>query len=705
MEMKTVGYQFSDVVVRTDQFEVLRSGQPIPLEPKSFKVLVYLIENRGRAVTKDELMAVVWAGTAVTDNALTRVIAQLRRELGDEARKPRYIETVPTVGYRFLAEVHDAGDLVRVAALPGEERPASSRNRVRWIWAFGVLQAVVIMTLTLAMPNDDDRPPRLQAIRQMTVSLGLDQHPAFSPDGSSIAFSSDRSGRFEIYVRPMTPGAREIQITSDGQQNLDPTWSPDGKFIAYRSEARNGIFVVPALGGVARRLTDFGSQPSWSPDGTRIAFSSTSAPSLVPIDLAPPNDSAIWIVPAAGGTPESLTKPHEPPSKHNFPSWSPDGKSVVFVSHLGGPSTIWSASVPGGALSKIRASNSGMFYPTYAADGKAIYFVAATPGGNGNSIWRLQVGRGEPDEVMPVGLALPRDLAIDRNGRRLAYSLQVMSSNIYSLNAEDGTARPLVDDRSFRNTLPLFSPDGERIAYLVQRFGMPGNIWLMDSTGANPTRLSQNDTAEWLTGWIDGGRSVAYGAQSEGRNSLWAVSLVDGSNSLRADLGDPRPYMRLSPDGKELLFHEYFDGSTNIWKMAVETKKTTQLTFGKQSMSFPAWSPDGEWIAFETWQGTHTFLTVIDRLGNRQSQLTHEAGHAWPYSWSPDGDRIAFAGMRDGAWNIWWVSKSTGAQKKLTNHTSFRSFVRYPAWSPKGNSIVYELAETKGNIYVAQLPD
>src|SRR5262245_56208925 len=98
-------YEFGDVIVRPADFEILRNGLPLPLEPKSFRVLVYLIENRGRAVSKDDLKQTVWNGTFVTDNALTRVIAQLRRELGDDAKQPKYIETVPTVGYRFVAEL------------------------------------------------------------------------------------------------------------------------------------------------------------------------------------------------------------------------------------------------------------------------------------------------------------------------------------------------------------------------------------------------------------------------------------------------------------------------------------------------------------------------------------------------------------------------------------------------------------------------
>ena len=89
--------------------------------------------------------------------------------------------------------------------------------------------------------------------------------------------------------------------------------------------------------------------------------------------------------------------------------------------------------------------------------------------------------------------------------------------------------------------------------------------------------------------------------------------------------------------------------------------------------------------------------------GGDYTQLTTEAGQSWPWSWAPDNDTIVFAGSREGVWNLWQVSRTTKIQKKLTDYTSLRTYVRYPAWSPKGDRIVYEFNETKGNIYVAEL--
>lgn len=98
-------WRFGNVVVDTALHRVLVGGVPQELEPKSFRLLQFLIEHRERVVTKQEIFAAVWTGTVVSDNALTRAIAQIRKGLGDDRKQPRYIETVPTVGYRFIAEV------------------------------------------------------------------------------------------------------------------------------------------------------------------------------------------------------------------------------------------------------------------------------------------------------------------------------------------------------------------------------------------------------------------------------------------------------------------------------------------------------------------------------------------------------------------------------------------------------------------------
>src|SRR6185369_7121149 len=96
-------------------------------------------------------------------------------------------------------------------------------------------------------------------------------------------------------------------------------------------------------------------------------------------------------------------------------------------------------------------------------------------------------------------------------------------------------------------------------------------------------------------------------------------------------------------------------------------------------------------------------IWVVPATGGEITQLTFDKGQSWLYSFSPDADKIAFAGQRNNNWNIFWVSRSTKQQKQLTNYTKLNSYVRYPAWSPLGDKIAYEYAETTGNIWVMEL--
>ena len=109
-ESKCSVFRFSDVEVRERELQLKRGGAALPVEPKAFRVLMHLLRNPGRLIRKDELLNAGWGDTAVTDNSLTRNIALLRRLLDDDIHAPRYIETVSTVGYRFICPVEAIED-------------------------------------------------------------------------------------------------------------------------------------------------------------------------------------------------------------------------------------------------------------------------------------------------------------------------------------------------------------------------------------------------------------------------------------------------------------------------------------------------------------------------------------------------------------------------------------------------------------------
>src|SRR5688500_16894983 len=268
--------QFGDVTVDLRRMSVMRGDQPVSLEPKTFDVLRYLIEHRDRLVTKEELLDTAWKDTFVTPNVLTRAIAQLRKAIGDDAFEARYIETVAKRGYRFIAPVTAVGAATaNDAAVTPVPPPAVSVPPHRAIAAAAV-GTVLVAGLALGVYAMRDRagspvttevPSALVALRRFTTGSHSYSFPSISPDGRTLAYSSDRDGLMEIYTSGLTAGGRETPLTSDGGQNLFADWSPDGQWIAYHSRKKGGIWIIPPGGGEARQVVDFGSQPAWTPDG------------------------------------------------------------------------------------------------------------------------------------------------------------------------------------------------------------------------------------------------------------------------------------------------------------------------------------------------------------------------------------------------------------------------------------------------------
>jgi TolB protein len=265
-----------------------------------------------------------------------------------------------------------------------------------------------------------------------------------------------------------------------------------------------------------------------------------------------------------------------------------------------------------------------------------------------------------------------------------------------------GESVSLTQNRSFRNTLPWFSPRGGKIAYQSFNAGGAIEIWLMDADGKNAAQVTTE--GGFCPTWLPDGEQIAFSSKRQERWQAWVTNLKTGQDKFLLDFGeDDVQYLRMSPDGKQLAFNSKKSGTINIAVIPIEGGEAKQLTFDKESMGFACWSPDGKTLGFNFKSGDNTYIATMPSDGGKINQLTFEKGQSWAGGFSPDGDKIAFVGFRNGIWNVWWISRSTKQQKQMTNYTKLNSYVRYPAWSPLGNQIVYEYAETTGNIWIANL--
>jgi len=659
---------------------------------------------------------------------MTRVIADLRRALGDAAREARYIETVPTKGYRFIADVRRLAE-TRAPAPPGEPSTAqaAARRRPVALIAAGFLLLALAGLFVLRAPRS--RPaaapaPAPARLTQITDSLGLDAFPTFSPDGAQIAYCSDRDGAFEIYVRQLAPGGREIRITSDGRDNFQPAWSPDGREIAYASRAVPGIWLVPALGGEPRRLTTFGSRPAWSPDGGTIAFQSGGVVELSATSPAAPPPSSLWVVPALGGNPTPLTRPGSPAGGHGAPTFSPDGTEVVFAS-WSVRGELWSVSRKDGSLRRIlpregdsagdreSAPQRTYFDPAFSPKGDVLYFAGTEQSWLNASLWRSRApavpgGRwGEPERVTPDGTASARQIAVSPRTGTVAYAALSIVSNLWSLPVDpkssvpNGEPVPLTRGAGCRNTSPRFSPDGSTIAFISCRAGSSTDVWLMDRDRGDARPLTDGSSEAHFPDWFPGGDRLAYFTIRRHRKELWAVTMEDRSQRQLLALGDDAGPTSLSFDGRYVaITREAPDRGLSTWVAPLAGGPPRRVTPPDVSAGYPCWSRDGRSLAVDLMRPPDTFLATVPAAGGTPVLLVHEKGLSWPSDWSPDGKKIAFAGQRDGIWNVYWVARSGGAGRRLTGNETRRTFLRYPVWSPQGDRIVYERSETTGNVWL-----
>ncbi|MEP7364928.1 MAG: winged helix-turn-helix domain-containing protein [Acidobacteriota bacterium] len=700
-------FRFDDVLVDPAGFSVTKAGRKLDLEPRAFHVLRYLLEHPGRLVTKDELIQEVWSGAFVTDNALTRVIAQLRRELGDSAKSARYIETVPTQGYRFLAAVESIETL--------DPQPAPLTASLRYRRSLALATAVVVLlgagAFLASRFRVSDSPSTMQSV-QFTSTNGLQLGSSFSPDGNLLAYASDKTGRFEIYTKSITPGGREIALTSDGLQNLMPAWSPDGNWIAYHSAAQNALRVVPASGGTPRTISDFGLEPAWSPDSKRIVFRSGVYLSPIAADFGSLRPSRLFIVNLDGGPPTPLTsQPTTSPGQVN-PCWPASGDSIYFLTASSFTrSALWRLRVDGVSQPELVRQGGGQLWFSLAAapDGKQLYLSSATQNSQFSIVTLDPTSADPPRTLLQTGLLMPRGLAVSSKGK-LAYSLALLSSNLYRLPLNPRTGDPagpveeLTQETGTRVTLPTFSPNGDLLAYNARRLGVQSDIYVVPSKGGEPRQITTNPAAEVMPNWLADGRTLVF-TRKDGDNTMLVRVTLDDARTQEIKPLDHGPTMaRVSQAGDRFLFQSWASGHIGLYLSNMKREPPKPITPPGEDIGFPTWSPDGSRIAAEKFENDTTHLIVLDTNGGPYRRLTNVPGQSWPHSWAADNDHIAFAGMRGGLWGLFSISASTGKQKTLLEPGLARGFVRYPSWSPRGDMLVFERAESRGNIFVLDLP-
>jgi Tol biopolymer transport system component/DNA-binding winged helix-turn-helix (wHTH) protein len=698
-------FEFDEFVVDPAAFRLLKDGQPVHIEPKALQVLLVLLERRDRPVTKLELLEQVWPGVAVTDNALTRAVAQLRKTLGDDAETPRYIETVPTRGYRFIGTLGSRKDVV---ATP------KARHRRFAVALILVTMLVVMSVVGLAFVTalksfknvekkrvvvEKNLPPI--AARPLRPSPRFQVSPSFSPDGASVVYSVDVDGTPHLFVSPID-GSSERQVTNGDGGETQPSWSPDGTRIAFTPARRRGIWLVDVEGGEPVQLTSFGSRPAWSPDGREIAFQSGE---LVEygwnaFEALPPSE--IWIVDVATRKTTAVTSAGSPPGGHGGPSWRRDGNLLAFSSCDHERCGIFTVARDGSAPTQLVTDSRRLASPVFAADGLTVYYVLAKY--NESIFLALSLDAdgkrdGDPRRLRQSNPGVMQHVAISRDGFRFAWSVVEERSDLLAIEtSSNDSPTQLMNNPMVNATFPSYSPDGKKIAYCAVAAGDDSGIWIADASGSNSRALVTGPGLKQYARWGRGEWNVFYGAWNADlhRPVLYRASLLNGRAEVEGTLPPDASAPAMSPDMKTIAFNRTIAGVTSIWTSAPDGSSLRRLTDDADLARFPVWSPSGKQL-----------LMQIRREGSAISihpsgKMFKIEGESWPWSWSPDEKQIAFAGRRDGVWNVWTVNVDTGKTRKLTNFTATTTWVRTPSWSSDGRRIIFASGAPRGNVWISE---
>src|SRR5581483_11018393 len=393
--------------------ELRKGGIKVKLEGKPFQVLSILLERPGEVITREELQEKIWPDTFVDfEHNLNTAIKKIRDVLGDAAESPRFVETLPRRGYRFIAPVNGAR---QVAAGKDEVPPPRAKILSRlqsnaFLYIAGVIVVAVVATVTLVLHHRNVALVE-RSLRRLTFDDGLQFGATWSPDGRFLAYSSDKGGKFDIWVQQVS-GGDPVEITRGPGENWQADWSPDGKYIAYRSEAGDGgLFIIPALGGAGleRKISDFGYYPHWSPDGSEIVFQNT----------AMGTGARFYVIGLDGSAPREILPEVTSASWCMSAAWHPDGKRVsiwVWEGNANPMPILWTAPIDGGKAVRTEISPELLkaarlvagdftgwgdydFRFSWAPTGDGIYFERTIQ--RAKNIWRMAI---EPATLRAVSL-------------------------------------------------------------------------------------------------------------------------------------------------------------------------------------------------------------------------------------------------------------------------------------------------------------
>ncbi len=555
--------------------QLSRNGTKLRLPQQPLQLLAVLLERPGEIVTRDELRQRLWPSDVFVDfdHGLNKSVQKLRDALGDSATSPRYIETIPRVGYRFIAPLRNGTGPLGPEVAIKIERPTlaaaapavAGKQRARWwIPVTGIFAVCAVLTVYFSSPH---RPPVIK-YTQLTDFTDSASTPALSPDGHILAFirgGSQFMSADQIYAKVL-PDGEARRLTDDPQLKYNLAFSPDGSQIAYTvMESQSfGTYAVSVLGGDSHLLMHNAAGLSWL-DPEHLLFSRTrSGVHLGVVTQSVTGDHYR----------ELYFPPHERGMAH-YSYASPDRRwaLVVEMNGQGNWDVCRLISLDGRFQARPIGPEGACTSAGWSPDGSWMFFIATLEGQS--HLWRQRFPDGKPEQIT-FGPTEEEGLAVV-DERSVITSVGLRESAIW-IHDGDGE-RSLSSEGEIGADLspPSFSADNKILYYLLRR--APAG------SGPELRRMA-----------IDSGKSEA---------------VFPGVSMLTYDV---------SPDDKQVVYATAGrDGKSQLWLAPID-RSSIPKQIGQSGETWPFFGPRGK-IIFQIAEGNANYLEEMNEDGSGRAKV------------------------------------------------------------------------------------
>ena len=619
-----------------------------------------------RPFTGDTTLSVMSSIVRDTPKPVTELNATLPRELGRIVRHA--LKKDPDRRYQTAMDLRNdlaelKADLDSGALSEDPTLPRASRVSPWPLWiAAGIVAATAIggYVWLRARTAPTSVSGHLEAtFKQVTTQPGLSEFPSLSPDGSWVVYDNNASGHAHIYLQS-TSGTNAIDLTRESAvDDTEPAFSPDGETIAFRSERNGGgIFAMGRTGESVRRLTEAGYSPAWSPDGAKIVYATDHAENLLNRGYV----SELWTVVVATGEKRRVFA-----GDAVQPSWSPHGQRIAFWEAFTpghqGQRDIWTIPADGGTAVPVTSDAAVDWSPVWSPDGRHLYF-SSDRGGSMN-VWRVAIDErtgvpSGPFEPLTVPSSSAAHLSAAADGHAIAYTSFANSETIQrvALDPATGAARgaPAIvvgGSRPFSGPAP--SPDGRWLTFFSLAPQL--DIFVSASDGTSVRQLTNDRANDRNPTWSPDGTQIVFMSNRDGESQLWSIR-PDGSGLRRLTglKGGAMSFNHWSPDGSKLPFarsEPSDDSEAFVLDPRIEWKDQTARaisTLVEPGRYFAEWSssPDGQQLAGTVntqdsafWGTPNGPLFVYSFATNQFTRLYDSESVRSPI-WLKDGRQILF---------------------------------------------------------------